>query len=263
MDEVPDDVFMFVLGDIGIALGEHDYAGRGTPTSHRLSYEIPYLIRHPRGEKAGDDIDWYATTHDVAPTLLSTMGLTIPGKMRGEDLTQLLTASTQGDLPERPFSITRSGSLIIVRDKRWLMVADREQIERRLYDDDEEADDDDQERYDDVAADDPGQLTDMSLAALTVAGGTLPEFGSRRRRGRRASAATTTSTTTASPTTGTRSTTSTPTTSTGRSSSSGTAATPRTAPGHARAAPMTEATEERAATRRPSSSTRTSGGSSA
>ena len=82
MDVVPDDVFLFVLGDTGIALGEHDYAGRGTPTSHRLSYEIPYLIRHPRGEKAGDDVDWYATTHDVAPTLLSSMGLTIP-KMRG------------------------------------------------------------------------------------------------------------------------------------------------------------------------------------
>jgi arylsulfatase A-like enzyme len=178
MDEVPDDVFLFVLGDIGIALGEHDYAGRGSPTSHRLSYEIPYLIRHPRGEKAGDDIDWYASTHDVAPTLLSAMGLTIPGKMRGEDLTQLYDGVDQSDLPERPFSITCSGSLIMVRDKRWLMVADREQMERRLYDDDEEADDDNiKKRYDDVAADAPSQLTDMSLAALTVAGGTLPEFG--------------------------------------------------------------------------------------
>jgi hypothetical protein len=63
-----------------------------------------------------------------------------------------------------------------VRDKRWLMVADREEIERRLYDDDEEADDDDK-RYDDSASDEPGVLTDMSMAALTVAGGTLPEFG--------------------------------------------------------------------------------------
>jgi arylsulfatase A-like enzyme len=178
MDEVPDDVFMFVLGDIGIALGEHDYAGRGTPTSHRLSSEIPYLIRHPRGEKAGDDIDWYASTHDVAPTILSSMGLTIPGKMRGEDLTQLFDGVDQEDLPQRPFSITCSGSLIMVRDKRWLMVADREQMERRLYDDDEEADDDnDDKRYDDVANDAPGQLTEMSIAALTVAGGTLPEFG--------------------------------------------------------------------------------------
>ena len=176
MDVVPDDVFLFVLGDTGIALGEHDYAGRGTPTSHRLSYEIPYLIRHPRGEKAGDDVDRNATTHDVAPTLLSSMGLTIPGKMRGEDLTQLFDGVDEEDMPDRPFSITCSGSLIMVRDKRWLMVADREEMERRLYDDDEEADDDDK-RYDDVANDEPGVLTDMSLAALTVAGGTLPEFG--------------------------------------------------------------------------------------
>ncbi len=106
MDEVPDDVFLFVLGDIGIALGEHDYAGRGTPTSHRFSYEVPFLIRHPRGEKAGDDIDWFASTHDVAPTLLSAMGLTIPGKMRGEDLTQLFDGVDEEDLPDRPFSIT-------------------------------------------------------------------------------------------------------------------------------------------------------------
>jgi len=178
MDAVPDDLFVFALGDIGIALGEHEYAGRGTPTSHRLSYEIPYLIRHPHGEKAGDDIDWYASTHDVAPTLLSSMGLTIPGKMRGEDLTQLFDGVDEEDMPDRPFSITCSGSLIMVRDKRWLMVADREEMERRLYDDDEEADDDaDDKRYDDVANDEPGVLTDMSLAALTVAGGTLPEFG--------------------------------------------------------------------------------------
>jgi arylsulfatase A-like enzyme len=176
MGEVPEDTLVFLLGDIGMALGEHDFVGRGTPTSHRESYEIPYLIRHPDGEMAGDDVDWYASTHDVAPTLLSFLGLTIPGKMWGEDLTALFDDVDEDDLYDRPFSITASGSLIIVRDKRWLMVADREEIERRLYDDDEEADDDDK-RYDDVANDEPGELTEMSLAALTVAGGTLPEFG--------------------------------------------------------------------------------------
>ena len=56
------------------------------------------------------------------------------------------------------------------------MVADREEIERRMYDDDEEVEDD-IKRYDDIANEDTGQLTDMSVAALTVAGGTLPEFG--------------------------------------------------------------------------------------
>jgi hypothetical protein len=178
MDEVPDDVFLIALADTGIALGEHEYMGRGTPTSHRLSYEIPYLIRHPDLERRGNTIQWYASTHDVAPTLLSAMGLTIPGKMRGEDLTQLFDGVKQDDLPKRPFSITCSGSLIMARDSRWLMVSDRQQLERRLYDDDEEADDDGKKkRYDDVANDAPGQLTDMSQAVITVAGGTLPEFG--------------------------------------------------------------------------------------
>jgi arylsulfatase A-like enzyme len=171
-----DSTVIYLLGDHGISLGEHDFLGRATPTSHRESYEIPYLIRHPGGEMAGDDVDWYASTQDVAPTLLSFMGLTIPGKMEGEDLTALFDDVDEDDLPDRPRSITAVGSNIIVRDGRWLMVADREEIERRLYDDDEEADDDDK-RYDDVANDEPGILTELSLTALAAAGGTLPEFG--------------------------------------------------------------------------------------
>jgi arylsulfatase A-like enzyme len=176
LDEVPDDTVVFVLGDHGLALGEHGYLGRAAPTSHRLSYEIPYLIRHPAGEKSGDDVDWYASTHDVAPTVLSFLGLNIPGKMDGEDLTALFDDVDQEDLPDRPKAITAVGSQIIVRDRRWLVVADRERIVRRMYDDDEEVEDD-ITRYDNIANEDPGKLTELSVAALTVAGGTLPEFG--------------------------------------------------------------------------------------
>jgi arylsulfatase A-like enzyme len=170
------DTLVYLLGDHGISLGEHDYLGKAVPTSFRDAYEVPYLIRHPDGEMAGDEVDWYASTHDVAPTLLSYMGLTIPGKMDGEDLTALFDDVDEEDMPDRPKFITAVGSNIIVRDSRWLMVADREEIERRLYDDDEEADDDDK-RYDDVANDEPGVLTELSQIAVAAAGGTLPEFG--------------------------------------------------------------------------------------
>jgi arylsulfatase A-like enzyme len=188
LDAVPDDTLVYVLADIGMALGDHSFLGRGTPTSHRRSYEIPYLIRHPGGGRGGDSVEWYASTHDVATTILAHLGLTIPGKMRGEDLSALFDDVDQWDLPDRPNSITASGQLIIVRNDRFLMVADREQIERRLYDDDEEAEDD-ITRYDDIANEKPGVLTELSLAANTVAGGTLPEFGPdsalrpRRQRG--------------------------------------------------------------------------------
>jgi arylsulfatase A-like enzyme len=176
VDEIPDDTAVFVLADHGLALGEHGYLGRAAPTSHRQSYEIPYLIRHPSGQNSGDDIDWYATTHDVAPTLLSFLGLTIPGKMDGEDLTALFDDVDQWDLPKRNTSITAVGSQIIIRDRRWLVVADRERTIRRMYDDDEEVDDDIQ-RYDNVAGKDTGKLNELSLTAGVLAGGTLPEFG--------------------------------------------------------------------------------------
>jgi arylsulfatase A-like enzyme len=176
MDEVPDDTVVYVLGDHGVALGEHGYIGRAAPTSHRLSYEIPYLIRHPHGEKSGDDVDWYASTQDVAPTLLSFLGLTIPGKMDGEDLTALFDDVDQEDLPDRPKSITAVGTQIIIRDRRWLVVADRERIVRRMFDDDEEVEDD-ITRFDNIANEDTSKLTELSVASLTAAGGTLPEFG--------------------------------------------------------------------------------------
>jgi len=176
MDEVPDDTVVFVLGDHGLALGEHGYLGRAAPTSHRSSYEIPYLIRHPNGQKSGDDVDWYASTQDVAPTLLSFLGVTIPGKVDGEDLTALFDDVDQEDLPDRPKSITAVGTQIIIRDRRWLVIADRERIIRRMFDDDEDVEDD-ITRFDNIANEDPGKLTELSLAAGTVAGGTLPEFG--------------------------------------------------------------------------------------
>jgi arylsulfatase A-like enzyme len=176
MDEVPDDTAVFVLGDHGLALGEHGYIGRAAPTSHRISYEIPYLIRHPDGQKSGDDVDWYASTHDVAPTLLSFLGLTIPGKMEGEDLTALFDDVDQDDLPDRPKSITAVGTQIIIRDRRWLVVADRERIVRRMFDDDEDVEDH-ITRFENIANEDPGKLTELSIASVVVAGGTLPEFG--------------------------------------------------------------------------------------
>ena len=75
-----DSTLVVAIGDQGIALGEHAILGIAAPTSYRPAYEVPFLIRHPSGDKGGDDIDWYATTHDVAPTILSFMGATIPGR---------------------------------------------------------------------------------------------------------------------------------------------------------------------------------------
>ena len=82
--------------------------------------------------------------------------------MGGEDLTALFDDVDEDDLPDRPFIDHGGGS----QDHRAAttagsMVADREEIERRMYDDDEEVEDD-IKRYDDVANEDPAKLTEMS-----------------------------------------------------------------------------------------------------
>ena len=159
--------------------------GRAAPTSHRLSYEVPYLIRHPSGQMGGDHIAWYASTHDVAPTALSFLGLPIPGKMDGEDLTALFDDVDQWDLPKREKVITAVGSQIVIRDNRWLVVADRQRTIRRMYDDDEEVDDDPPiKRYDNIAGKDTGQ----AQRALAIRGTGRRRNGPGVRAGRSAAA---------------------------------------------------------------------------
>ena len=36
---------------------------------------MPFMIRHPEGRRAGGRSDYFASTHDVAPTVLSAAGL--------------------------------------------------------------------------------------------------------------------------------------------------------------------------------------------
>ena len=48
------------------------------------------MMRHPRGKGAGPKSDFYASTHDVAPTILGFLGIEQPAPMDGQDLTPLL-----------------------------------------------------------------------------------------------------------------------------------------------------------------------------
>jgi arylsulfatase A-like enzyme len=48
------------------------------------------LVRHPEGKGAGVVSDYYASTHDVAPTVLGFLGIEPPRPMDGQDLLVLL-----------------------------------------------------------------------------------------------------------------------------------------------------------------------------
>ena len=119
-----DRTIVWFLSHNGIALGEHGMMGRAAPTSYREAHFVPYFLRDPEGRRAGDESFYFASTHDVAPTLLSAMDMVIPGKMDGEDLTALLEDE---DPPKRHFFTSGIPAGMLAGNNRWLLRGGRRQ----------------------------------------------------------------------------------------------------------------------------------------
>jgi arylsulfatase A-like enzyme len=168
--KLADRTLVYVLGDCGIALGEQGVYDYPLGIHHRRAYEVPYLLRDPHGREAGEESDWFASTHDVAPTVLSWLGVTVPGKMEGEDLTTLLD---DDDLPPRQWFTSALDSQVIVGDPHWLLLARTDKQHRRLYETEHAHDPED---ISNETIDKPTKLEELWRAALVAGGGTLPEF---------------------------------------------------------------------------------------
>jgi arylsulfatase A-like enzyme len=132
-------------------------------------HSVPYMIRHPEGMRAGERSDYFVSTHDVAPTILSFQGLTVPGKMDGEDLTVMFDGA---DPPERDYWTTAYSANVGAGDGRWLLIADNQGKEKRLFDTESDPDE-----SNDVAADNPAVVDRLWQNILNDAGGTMPVFG--------------------------------------------------------------------------------------
>lgn len=165
-----DNTAVLVIGDSGIALGEQGVFDNPVGVWHRRVYQVPFMIRDPRGRWAGDTSSWFVATHDVAPTILSYLGITIPGKMAGEDLTTLFD---DDDLPSRPYFTTAIDSHVVVGDRNWLLLGRSDQDRWRVFEAEDE-DEPDEIRSETVKS--PTVLEGMKRYAIAMAGGTLPEF---------------------------------------------------------------------------------------
>ena len=164
-----DKTVVYYLSDHGILLGEHGLMGKANSMLGKEIHSVPYMIRHPEGTRAGDTSDYFVSTHDVAPTILSFQGITVPGRMEGEDLTVMFDGA---DPPDRAYWTTAYADHVAAGDGRWLLIADNQGEEKRLFD--TEADPDEE---DDVAGDNPGEVDRLWQNIVNDAGGTMPVFG--------------------------------------------------------------------------------------
>jgi len=164
-----DNTLVIYLSDHGVLLGEHNVLGKAAAMPFKQIYHVPYLMRDPEGRRAGETSDYFASTHDVARTVLSTMGVRIPGQMDGEDLSLLLSG---GHPTPRPIFTSCYQDTWIAGDERWLLLGPDSGEEIHLYD--SRADPD---QLHDVSDRYPEKVQELWAALSDAAGGTLPVFG--------------------------------------------------------------------------------------
>ena len=79
---------MVLVSDHGVLLGEYGWVGKRYTEMHQALTHVLMMIRHPAGKAKGQVSDYYASTHDIGPTVLSMLGVDRAKGMNGVDLSR-------------------------------------------------------------------------------------------------------------------------------------------------------------------------------
>jgi arylsulfatase A-like enzyme len=126
-----ENTLLILLSDHGVAHGEHGYNGKVPAALYPELTDIVFLMRHPEGKGAGETSDYYASTHDVAPTILSFLGVEPPRPMEGQNLLALM----HGEQPHpRPHFTLGYHNHAWCRDEDYAMFCRHDGAEPKLFD---------------------------------------------------------------------------------------------------------------------------------
>jgi arylsulfatase A-like enzyme len=123
-----ENTLLVLLSDHGHALGEHGYTGKPHYALWPELTDIVFMVRHPAGKSGGGSSDHYASTHDVAPTILGFLGMESP--MEGRDLSAIFDGKGPGSRPH--FTLGYS-DFVWARDERYAMFGRNDGMRARLY----------------------------------------------------------------------------------------------------------------------------------
>ena len=164
-----ENTLLIVISDHGVAHGEHGLVGKVPRGLYPELTDIVFLMRHPEGKRAGDTSDYYASTHDVAPTILGFLGVEPLQPMEGQDLLVLM----DGKQPNpRPHFTLGYHNQAWCRDENYAMFCRHDGKQAKLYDLRTDPD-----MLQDVAGRHPGIARRMfEEYVIKDAGGPLPSY---------------------------------------------------------------------------------------
>jgi len=161
---------MFVLvSDHGVFLGEHGFTGKSSEMLFPELIHVPMIVVDPKRRRAGATSPYYASTHDVAPTVLSLAGAEVPDRMDGVDLSTLF----DGNQPSpRSYAYGGYKNSFFLRTDRWAMSGINAPGKFQLYD--LEADPGETRN---LASRNPRKARQLYEIVKRNAGGELPYYG--------------------------------------------------------------------------------------
>jgi arylsulfatase A-like enzyme len=125
-----ENTLLLVISDHGVALGEHGITGKLPNSLWPEVTDIMFFARHPEGAGAGKTSDYYASTHDVAPTILGHLGIEPPEPMDGEDLSVIL----DGEEPEERSHFTLGyHNYVWARDENYVFFSRNDGANAKLF----------------------------------------------------------------------------------------------------------------------------------
>lgn len=128
---VAEQTAVVLVSDHGFLLGEHKLTGKIATSLHAEMTHVPLIVRAPGRAGAGRTSDWFASTHDVAPTVLSLAGVRRPGAMDGVDLSAVARGRP---LPRREVAYGGFANSFYLRTREWVYLGRNDGSSRRLFD---------------------------------------------------------------------------------------------------------------------------------
>jgi arylsulfatase A-like enzyme len=158
-----------LVSDHGIMLGEHGWTGKVQTALYPALTRVPLILVHPGRRRAGQASDFFASTHDLGPTLLRMAGVRRPDRMNGVDLSRPFRGRK---LPERDYAWGGYSDSFFIRSRRWMLWGYNRPGNFRLFDLKR-----DPGMEHNVAGRYPGTVNDLLGKIVDRAGGRLPWYG--------------------------------------------------------------------------------------
>jgi arylsulfatase A-like enzyme len=126
-----ENTLLIVTSDHGVLLGEYGWVGKRYSEIHTQLSHVPLAILHPSGKGKGQSTRYWASHHDIGPTVLAALGAKTPHAMNGADLTPLLDGRRPAQ--KRTYRTAGYESALAARDARWLLISDNQGHKKRLF----------------------------------------------------------------------------------------------------------------------------------